>query len=163
MSRLRFARLTDVREYLAVFWLIGTPKATIGRKTKLLQSVFDAEVIVRSGRTSGLGWECDINGEVVRFASGSCQHCQRSWGECITSSRTSGRCLFIEGAVDGCGEERVACSGNRQRWHNHVRRLVDSAILKRAQARWYKDRIIIIIIIMVIFKCYFSGELKALS
>ena len=47
VSRLRFARMTDEREDPAVFVLIGTPKASIGKKTKLFQSVFEAEVIVR--------------------------------------------------------------------------------------------------------------------
>ena len=80
-----------MREEPAAFRLIGTPKARIGKKTKLIQSVFKAEVVVWSissarasatwnDRTSGFGWECDRNGEVVRFASGRCQHCQRSWG-----------------------------------------------------------------------------------
>ena len=48
MSRLRFARMTIEREDPAVFGLIGTPKARIGKKTKLFQSVFEAEVVVRS-------------------------------------------------------------------------------------------------------------------
>ena len=48
MSRLRFARMTDEREDPAVFGLIGAPKARIGKKTKLFQCVFEAEVIVRS-------------------------------------------------------------------------------------------------------------------
>ena len=43
-------------------------------------------------------------------------------------------CLFMEGAVDGCRDERVARSGNRQRWHSHVRRFEDSAYLKRTEA-----------------------------
>ena len=48
MSRFRFARMTDEREEPALFGLIGTPKARIGKETKLFQSVFEAEVIVRS-------------------------------------------------------------------------------------------------------------------
>ena len=37
-----------MREETALFGLIGTPKARIGNETKLFQSVFKAEVIVRS-------------------------------------------------------------------------------------------------------------------
>ena len=37
-----------------------------------------------------------------------------------------------------CWEEKVACSGNRQRCHTNVRRLADSTLLRRAQARWQK-------------------------
>ena len=48
MSRFRFARMTDEREEPALLWLIGTPKARIGKETKLFQSVFEAEVIVQS-------------------------------------------------------------------------------------------------------------------
>ena len=48
MSRIRFARMTDERDDPALFGLIGTPKARIGRKTKLFQSVFEAVVIVWS-------------------------------------------------------------------------------------------------------------------
>ena len=48
MSRFRFARMMDEREEPALFGLIGTPKARIGKETKLFQSVFEAEVIVRS-------------------------------------------------------------------------------------------------------------------
>ena len=48
MSRFRFARMTDEREEPALFGLTGTPKARIGKETKLFQSVFEAEVIVRS-------------------------------------------------------------------------------------------------------------------
>ena len=48
MSRLRFARMTDEREDPAVFGLICSPKTRIGKKTKLFQSVFEADVIVRS-------------------------------------------------------------------------------------------------------------------
>ena len=59
-------------------------------------------------------------------------------GESIGSTRSSSRRLFMEGAVDGCGEERVACSWNRQRRHSHERRPEDSAFLRRAQARWRK-------------------------
>ena len=48
MSRFRFARMTDEREEPALLGLIGTPKARIGKETKFFQSVFEAEVIVRS-------------------------------------------------------------------------------------------------------------------
>ena len=48
MSHFRFARMTDEREDPALFGLIGTPKASIGKETKLIRSVFEAEVIVRS-------------------------------------------------------------------------------------------------------------------
>ena len=48
MSRFRFARMTDEREEPARFGLIGTPKARIRKDTKLFQSVFEAEMIVRS-------------------------------------------------------------------------------------------------------------------
>ena len=40
--------MTDEREEPALFGLIGTPKARIGKETQLFQSVFEAEVIVRS-------------------------------------------------------------------------------------------------------------------
>ena len=40
--------MTDEREEPVVFVLIGTPKARIGKETKLFQSVFEAKVIVRS-------------------------------------------------------------------------------------------------------------------
>ena len=52
MSRFRFARMTDEREEPALLGLIGTPKARIGKETKLFQSVFEAEVIVRSIATA---------------------------------------------------------------------------------------------------------------
>ena len=45
MSCFRFVLM---REEPALFGLIGTPKARIGKETKLFQSVFEAEVIVRS-------------------------------------------------------------------------------------------------------------------
>ena len=48
MSRFTFARMTDEREEPALLGLIGTPKARIGKETKNFQSVFEAEVIVRS-------------------------------------------------------------------------------------------------------------------
>ena len=48
MSRLRFAQMTDERDEPGLFGLIGTPKARIGKETNLFQSVFEAEVIVRS-------------------------------------------------------------------------------------------------------------------
>ena len=48
MSRFRFARMTDEREEPAVFWLIITSKAMIGKESRLFQSVLEAEVIVRS-------------------------------------------------------------------------------------------------------------------
>ena len=48
MSRFRFARMTDDREEPALFGLICTRKARIGKETKLFQSIFEAEVIVRS-------------------------------------------------------------------------------------------------------------------
>ena len=40
--------MTDEREEPALIGLIGTPKARIGNEIKLFQSVFEAEVIVRS-------------------------------------------------------------------------------------------------------------------
>ena len=40
--------MVDEREVPAVFGLIGTPKARIRKKTKLFQSEFEAEEIVRS-------------------------------------------------------------------------------------------------------------------
>ena len=63
MSRFRFARMTDEREEPALFGLIGTPKARIGKETKLFQSVFEAEVIVRSiasARASATGIRQDL-------------------------------------------------------------------------------------------------------
>ena len=52
MSRFRFSRMTDEREEPALFVLMGTPKARIGKDTKLFQSVFEAAVIVRSIATA---------------------------------------------------------------------------------------------------------------
>ena len=69
MSRLRFARMTDEREDPAVLGLIGTPKARIGKKTKLFQSVFEGKVIVRSiasARASETGIRLDF-GIVMRI------------------------------------------------------------------------------------------------
>ena len=43
-----FQICTDDRGEPALFGLIGTPKARIGKDTKLFQSVYEAEVIVRS-------------------------------------------------------------------------------------------------------------------
>ena len=63
MSRLRFVRITDEREDHAVFGLIGTPKASIGRKTMSFQSVYKVEVIVRSiasARASATGIRQDF-------------------------------------------------------------------------------------------------------
>ena len=60
VSRFRFARITDEREEPALFGLIGTPKARIGKETKLFQSVFEAEVIVRS-IASARAWDSDRN------------------------------------------------------------------------------------------------------
>ena len=60
MSRFRFARMTDEREEPALLGLIGTPKARIGKETKLFQSVFEAEVIVRS-IASARFWDSDRN------------------------------------------------------------------------------------------------------
>ena len=48
MSRFRIARMTDEREEPGLFGLNGSPKARIGKETKLFQSVFELEVIVRS-------------------------------------------------------------------------------------------------------------------
>ena len=64
MSRFRFARMTDEREEPALLGLIDTPKARIGKETKLFQSVFEAEVIVRSivlARASARFWDSDRN------------------------------------------------------------------------------------------------------
>ena len=64
MSRFRFAWMTDEREEPALFGLIGTPKARIGKQTKLFQSVFEAEVIVRSiasARASARFWDSHRN------------------------------------------------------------------------------------------------------
>ena len=58
MSRFRFVRMTDEREVTALFGLIGTPKARIENETKLFQSVFEAEVIVRS-IASARFWDSD--------------------------------------------------------------------------------------------------------
>ena len=52
VSRFRFARMTNEREEPAEFGLIGTPKARAGMETKLFQSVFKAEVIVRSNASA---------------------------------------------------------------------------------------------------------------
>ena len=63
MSRFRFARMTDEREEPALLGLIGTPKARIGKDRKLFQSVFEAEVIVRSiasARASATGIQQDF-------------------------------------------------------------------------------------------------------
>ena len=60
MSRFRFARITDERDEPALLGLIGTPKARIGKDTKLFQSVFEAEVIVRS-IASARFWDSDRN------------------------------------------------------------------------------------------------------
>ena len=43
-----FQICTDEREEPALLGLIGTPKARIGKETKLFQSVFEAKVNVRS-------------------------------------------------------------------------------------------------------------------
>ena len=63
MSRFRFARMTDEREEPALFGLMGTPKARIGKETKLFLSVFGAEVIVwsiASARASATGNRMDF-------------------------------------------------------------------------------------------------------
>ena len=122
MSRLRFTRMKDEREDPAAFGLIGTPKARIGKKTKLFQSVFEADVMVRSialarayetgirqdfGIRMRMRWKrrsCDI-----RFRTLSALSTQLE--EFIGSPRSFGRCLFIKGAVDGCGEEGVHVPG----------------------------------------------------
>ena len=143
MNRLRFARMIDEREDPAVFWMIGTPNSRIEKKIKLFQSVFEAVVIDRSiASATGIRQDFWIR-MGMRYKLRSCELSFRmlsalstQLGELIGSSRSSSRCLSREGAVDGCGKERVACSGNRLRWHSHVRRLEDSAFLRRAQARW---------------------------
>ena len=63
MSRFRFARMADEREEPALFGVIGTPKARIRKETKLFQSAFEADVIVRSiasTRTSATGIQQDF-------------------------------------------------------------------------------------------------------
>ena len=52
--------MTDEREEPALIGLIGTPKARIGKETKLFQSVFEADVIVRS-IASARFWDSDRN------------------------------------------------------------------------------------------------------
>ena len=139
--------MTGERQYPVVFGLISRPKARIGKKTKLSHSVFEAEVIVRSIASAGAsatGIREDIGIQMgMRWKRRNCEIRFRTLtvlstqlGEFIGSSRSSGRCLFIKGAVDGCGEEKVACAGNRQHWHSRVQRLDDSAFF--GQARFYK-------------------------
>ena len=48
MSRLILAWIMEERKNPTVFGLIRTPKATIGKKTKLFQSAFEIEVGFRS-------------------------------------------------------------------------------------------------------------------
>ena len=77
MRRLRLARMKEEREDAVVLGLIGMPKASIGKRTKLLHSVFET-VVNRISKscssgdsvTWGFGLECDRNGEDERFATG---------------------------------------------------------------------------------------------
>ena len=52
VRRLRLARIMEEREDPVVFGLIGMPKARIGKKSKLLHSVFHTAVCVRSIATT---------------------------------------------------------------------------------------------------------------
>ena len=57
-----FKICTDERDEPALFGLIGTSNARIGKETKLFQSVFEAEVIVRSiASATGIRRDSDRN------------------------------------------------------------------------------------------------------